>query len=166
MIFTGENKMTQSRRSTGRLTQCLLALLFFTDFFASPFFLAAGEPKSATVYQNRLVRNASPRAILADYPQFVQPLRETARFVAPPLIEEKGADLVVRCWRFSYNARGIIEMQNRLRGDRTAIIVVHPWGIDDGQGWKTPEPSGAAFFCTPEKTKSIGATRKQWSIHS
>src|SRR5690606_16702713 len=44
-----------------------------------------------------------------------------------------------------------IEMPNRLRADKTAVIVVHPWGIDDGQGWNTPEPAGVADFCTPEK---------------
>src|SRR6202007_1643702 len=38
-----------------------------------------------------------------------------------------------------------------LRGAETAIIVAHPWGIDDGQGWDTPEPAGVADFCTPEK---------------
>src|SRR5262249_4439317 len=34
-----------------------------------------------------------------------------------------------------------------------AVIVVHPWAMDDGQGWKTPEPAGVAFFCTPEKNQ-------------
>jgi nicotinamidase-related amidase len=42
-------------------------------------------------------------------------------------------------------------MPNRLRADQTAVIMVHPWGVDDGQGWNTPEPAGAADFCTPEK---------------
>ena len=65
------------------------------------------------------------------------------------MIDDPGADLDVRAWRFSYNARGIIEVPNRLRADRTAVIVVHPWGIDDGQGWRTPEPAGVAFQCTP-----------------
>ena len=51
------------------------------------------------------------------------------------------------------NARGIIEIPNRLKASKTAIVVVHPWGIDDGQGWKTPEPAGAAFGCTPEKNQ-------------
>ena len=64
------------------------------------------------------------------------------------LVNDEGADLEVRAWRFSYNARGIIEMPNRLRADKTAVIMVHPWGIDDGQGWKTPEPAGVADFCT------------------
>ena len=42
-------------------------------------------------------------------------------------------------------------MPNRLRADQTAVIMVHPWGIDDGQGWRTPEPAGVADFCTVEK---------------
>jgi hypothetical protein len=29
--------------------------------------------------------------------------------------------------------------------------MVHPWGIDDGQGWQTPEPAGVCDFCTPIK---------------
>ena len=29
--------------------------------------------------------------------------------------------------------------------------MVHPWGIDDGQGWDTPEPAGVCDFCTPDK---------------
>ena len=35
------------------------------------------------------------------------------------------------------------------------MIVVHPWGIDDGQGWRTPEPAGVAFQCTPAKNKIV-----------
>jgi hypothetical protein len=66
-------------------------------------------------------------------------------------VNELDADLHVRAWRWSYNARGIIEVPNHLRASQTAIIMVHPWGIDDGQGWNTPEPAGAADFCTPDK---------------
>jgi hypothetical protein len=94
--------------------------------------------------------------LLADHPEFVEPIRETTRFEAPTLIDEAAADLEVRAWRFSYNARGIIEIPNRLRADRTAVIVVHPWGVDDGQGWQTPEPAGAADFCTPERNHLAG----------
>jgi hypothetical protein len=88
---------------------------------------------------------------LADHPEFVAPIREIRRFEAPILVNDDGADLDVRAWRFSYNARAIIEMPNRVRAYRTALIVVHPWGVDDGQGWRTPEPAGAADFCTPAK---------------
>src|SRR5690348_15284456 len=90
----------------------------------------AGEGSPTTtstrVYENRLrpVADAANRPILADYPQFVEPVREVARFEAPTLVDDPGADLEVRAWRFSYNARGIIEVPNRLRADRTAVIVV------------------------------------------
>lgn len=128
---------------------------------ALPWTARAGEdpptPASARVYENRLtpIADAASRPILADYPQFVEPVREAARFEAPTLIDDPGADLMVRAWRFSYNARGIVEVPNRLRADRTAVIVVHPWGIDDGQGWRTPEPAGVAFQCTPAKNRIV-----------
>ncbi len=112
----------------------------------------AGEPVLRT-YDNRLTPIKDPKPLLADYPEFVEPVRELLRFEAPVLVDDEGADLEVRAWRFSYNARGIIEMPNRLRAARTAVIMVHPWGIDDGQGWKTPEPAGVCDFCTLEKNK-------------
>src|SRR5262245_37447483 len=116
-----------------------------------------GSPPSTRVYENHLkpIADAASRPILADYPQFVEPVREVARFEAPTLVDDPGADLEVRAWRFSYNARGIIEVPNRLRADRTAVIVVHPWGIDDGQGWRSPEPAGVAFQCTPVKNRIV-----------
>jgi nicotinamidase-related amidase len=113
---------------------------------------AFGQQPSRT-YDNHLSLLSNPAPLLADYPEFVEPVRELRRFEAPLLVADDGADLSVRAWRFSYNARGIIEMPNRLRADRTAVIMVHPWGIDDGQGWDTPEPAGVADFCTLEKNK-------------
>ena len=113
----------------------------------------ADENGTPRVYENSLTPIHNPQPILADFPQFVHPIREVTRYEAPRLIDEPGADIEVRAWRFSYNARGIIEVPNRLRGDRTAIITVHPWGIDDGQGWTTPEPAGVALFCTPQKNR-------------
>ncbi|HVA51454.1 MAG TPA: isochorismatase family protein [Pirellulales bacterium] len=109
------------------------------------------QPPSQRQYQNRLTRIERPSPLLADYPQFVQPVEELTRYEAPWLVDDENADLEVRAWRFSYNARGIVEMPNRLRAAETAVIMVHPWGIDDGQGWNTPEPAGVADFCTPEK---------------
>lgn len=115
---------------------------------------SADEP--GRVYVNALTPIKSPQPLLADHPEFVQPIDDVRRFEAPRLVDDEGADLSVRAWRWSYNARGIIEMPNRLRLDRTAVIVVHPWGIDDGQGWRTPEPAGAVDFCTPEKNHLAG----------
>jgi nicotinamidase-related amidase len=103
------------------------------------------------VYVNELRPLINARPLLADYPEFIEPVREVARFEAPLLVADQGADLHVRAWRFSYNARGIIEMPNELRAAETALIMVHPWAIDDGQGWKTPEPNGVCDFCTPTK---------------
>jgi hypothetical protein len=114
------------------------------------------EEKSARVYENRLTPLKQPPPLLADHPEFVAPIHEVHRYEAPLLVDDPGADLHVRAWRFSYNARGIIEMPNRLRAADTALIVVHPWGIDDGQGWKTPEPAGVCDFCTPFKNELAG----------
>lgn len=102
-------------------------------------------------YENKLTPLKNPPPLLADYPEFVEPVKEERRFEAPILVNDDSADLSVRAWRFSYNARGIIEMPNRLSAKETAIIMVHPWGIDDGQGWQTPEPAGVCDFCTPTK---------------
>jgi len=128
--------------------------------FAVSFDLISAEPPTTAgpqrVYHNELKPIENPRPLLADYPEFVEPVLEERHYEASVLVNEPGADLDVRAWRFSYNARGIIEMPNRLRADHTAVIVVHPWGIDDGQGWRTPEPAGVADFCTPQKNHLAG----------
>src|SRR5262245_44042663 len=112
---------------------------------------AAQDASAKRSYENRLTRIKEPRPLLADYPEFFEPILEQAHFEAPPVVVDERADLHVRAWRFSYNARGIIEMPNHLKAAETAVIMVHPWGIDDGQGWNTPEPAGVADFCTKEK---------------
>jgi len=93
---------------------------------------ASGDEKPASrIYENRLKRIEDPKPLLADYPKYFEPIAELVRYEAPVLVDDEGADLHVRAWRFSYNARGIIEMPNRLRAAETALIMVHPWGIDD-----------------------------------
>jgi hypothetical protein len=114
----------------------------------------AGE--TTRVYQNHLTPLKNPKPLLADHPDYIHSIQETARYEAPAIVDEPGADLHVRAWRFSYNGRAIIEMPNHLRATNTALIMVHPWGTDDGQGWNTPEPAGAADFCTPEKNHLVG----------
>ncbi len=115
--------------------------------------VGAEEKQETLLYENRLTPIENPRPILADFPEFCEPVHETRRFAAPPLVVDEEADLEVHAWRFSYNARGIIELANQIDGDATAVIVVHPWGIDDGQGWNSPKPAGVAFNCTPEKNR-------------
>lgn len=133
----------------------LSVCLWGTDICCVP--AADAETSGPTrIYHNRLTVLEDPPPLLADYPHYVQPIVESRRFEGPLLVDDPGANLQVRAWRFSYNARGIIEMPNRLRADQTAVIMVHPWGIDDGQGWRTPEPAGVADFCTPEKNHLAG----------
>lgn len=129
------------------LCRCMVAFLMVIAVSPS----AWSQTAATRRYENRLTRLQNPPALLADYPEFVEPVEETVRFEAPCLVDDEQGDLEVRAWRFSYNARGIIEMPSRLRAAQTAVIMVHPWGIDDGQGWNTPEPAGVADFCTPEK---------------
>lgn len=150
-------KGTQSRRAAGRGRTCL-AWAFLCATAAWP---VRGDEAAPRVYENRLTPLENPAPLLADFPQYVEPVVEMRRFEAPTLVDDPDADLHVRAWRFSYNARGILEMPNRLRADQTAVIMVHPWGIDDGQGWRTPEPAGAADFCTPEKNHLAGAHTRE-----
>lgn len=110
--------------------------------------LAKAEPRT---YDNTLTPIKDPKPLLADFPQFVEPVIESKRFEAARLVDDANGDLDVRAWRWSYNARGIVEVPNRLRAKDTAVITVHPWAVDDEWGWKTPEPAGVVDFCTPEK---------------
>lgn len=112
---------------------------------------AATHAAETRPYDNKLTPLVNVKPLLGDYPEWVEPIRETNRFEAQAIVVDPKADLHVRAWRWSYNARGIIEMPNHLRAENTAIIMVHPWGIDDGQGWNTPEPAGVCDFCTPTK---------------
>lgn len=112
---------------------------------------AENPSRDRRTYQNRLVKIAKPKPLLGDFPEFFEPIVEQTHYEAPAVVDDEQADLHVRAWRYSYNARGIIEIPNHLRARQTAIIMVHPWAIDDSWGWKTPEPNGVADFCTPEK---------------
>jgi hypothetical protein len=129
-----------------RFLACAFALSVLLGWAAD-----APSPEPPRNYDNRLKPVTDPKPLLADHPEFVEPVREERRYEAAAVVDDPGADLHVRAWRFSYNARGIIEMPNHLCASETAVIMVHPWGIDDGQGWKTPEPAGVCDFCTPTK---------------
>ncbi|MFN0197879.1 MAG: isochorismatase family protein [Planctomycetaceae bacterium] len=141
--------MARYSRPSARLSSELLLRLAFVLCVCPT--LSAAEPSKQRVYRNTLTRIENPQPLLADYPEFFEPIIEQSHFEAPALVTDENADLAVRAWRFSYNARGIVEMPNFLKASETAIIMVHPWGIDDGQGWNTPEPAGVADFCTVEK---------------
>lgn len=127
----------------------LLSATALAIIFVSP--ALAQDAAGTRVYRNTLKKIENPQPLLADHPEWFEPIIEENHYEAPPIVVDDDADLSVRAWRFSYNARGIVEMPNYLKASETAIIMVHPWGIDDGQGWNTPEPAGVADFCTITK---------------
>lgn len=59
-----------------------------------PLTLAASEP--SRTYENKLVRLQNPPPLLADYPEFVAPVKELVRYEAPVLVDDASADLLVR----------------------------------------------------------------------
>ena len=137
------------------------ALLLLLWAIIQPAWAQEATDTTTRSYQNSLTRILNPKPLLADYPAYFEPIQEEARFEAPAIVDDAGADLHVRAWRFSYNARGIIEMPNHLRSKETAVIMVHPWAIDDDWGWKSPEPNGVADFCTPTKNALAAGHTKQ-----
>ena len=133
-------------------------LLVIAILITSSLYCEATKPRS---YSNNLIPINNPKPLLADYPKYIDPILDETHYLAPPLVNDPNSTLSVRAWRFSYNARGIIEIPNYLDGDDTAIICVHPWGVDDGQGWQTPQPAGVAFGCTPAKNAAIRQHAKE-----
>src|ERR1043166_5387503 len=102
------------------------ALVAFSSWMVLAVNNTLAEETATRTYDNRLRLLDSPAPLLSDYPEFVEPVRELRRYEAPLLVDDSKADLSVRAWRFSYNARGIIEMPNRLCATQTAVIMVHP----------------------------------------
>lgn len=107
--------------------------------------------QSTFTYKNTLTIIEEPLPILADFPEFVEPLLFEERYLAPPVVNDRQGEIEVRSWRYWYNARGIIEMTNRLDADATAIINLMSWGVDDGAGMQSPKPAGIVLSGTPEK---------------
>jgi len=66
--------------------------------------------------------------ILNDFPEFVSPVEPERRFLGTPLVTDKNPTLKIRAWYYSYYAGGVIEANNLLNSEKTAIIVVHSSG--------------------------------------
>src|SRR5687768_14005557 len=93
----------------------LVAALFLPCLMLHAAVTHADETATPRVYEHRLIPIKSPKPLLGDHPEFVAPIESAGRFEAPMLIDDDGADLEVRAWRFSYNARAVIEVPNRLK---------------------------------------------------
>ena len=119
-------------------------LFMFYGFGSSA---SQAEEQRKITYEHSLRKIENPEPILADYPEYIEPLQYETRYLAPPVVNEEDGELLVRSWRYWYHVRGIVEMENRLEAKATAIMNLHPWGVDDGHGLKTPEPNGVVLFC-------------------
>ena len=81
-----------------------------------------------------------------DWTRHIRPIgkKEFARFRGPAAVNDPNGNLMVRAWKFvpevpGHAGGGIVESRNRLKSEETALIIVHPWGLEDGQGWKGPQ---------------------------
>ncbi len=50
-------------------------------------------------YKNALEKIRDPLPLLADYPEYVEPLKYESRYLASPVVNEKDGELLVRSWR-------------------------------------------------------------------
>lgn len=140
------------KRETGVRCLALItaAILMAADLLVAAQISVPGVQNTFT-YRNTPVKIEKPLPILADHTDFVEPLRFEIRYLAPPVFKDEGGRLEVRSWRYWYNARGIIEMVNRLDPRATAIVNLMAWGVDDGGGFRTPEPAGVVLAGTSGK---------------
>ncbi len=146
-------------RLTFPFAVCMAACATFID-------AAEPVPPPKRIYQNTLKKLDNPPPLLADYPEFFQPIEEETRYEAPVLVDDPAATIDVRAWRFSYNARGIIEMPNRLNGAETAVIMVHPWGSTTARAGRLPNRPGFVTSALPPRTTSRRNTPSRSSIPS
>ena len=100
----------------------LLCVLLLSGLLPATSHSAEPEAGSTRTYNNRLKPLDTLPPLLADYPRFVAPVRELRRFEAAAIVDDANADLSVRAWRFSYNARGIIEMPNHLKAFQLPMV--------------------------------------------
>ncbi len=102
------------------------------------------------VYDNTLKKIPATPLLVGDK-RFISSINPQNRFECQMLINDPDAHIAIRAWRYSYNARGVIEMDNNLNGNKTVVLVLHPSGIDDKNGLHTVKPNGVTYFCTPKK---------------
>lgn len=132
----------------------LRATLFFLAIFVqfSTVVKSAEQKETPTIIEYENTLTPIPSTPLLGYnPDFFDPIYEELHYEASPLIMDPNGTLKVRVWRYSYNARGIIELDNYLDPEKTAILIAHPWGVEHVPLWMDPNRSGTVFYCTPRK---------------
>src|SRR5690349_11568636 len=61
---------------------------------------SANTDQATHPYTNALTPIKNPQPLLADHPDWIEPIRETNRWEAAAVVNDPGADLDVRAWRW------------------------------------------------------------------
>ena len=92
------------------------------------------------------ILNHWPANAQVDWTEYYEPIPpgEFNRFQGPAAVNTPGGKMTVRAWRYmaevpDHGVPGIVESVNVLDTEKTAVILVHPWGLEDGQGWAGPQ---------------------------
>ena len=80
-----------------RLQHRLVLLLLIICLVNGPNAIAQQPP--LRTYKNELVKLTNPEPLLNDYPEFVQPVIEETRYVAPVLVDDADASLLSNGYR-------------------------------------------------------------------
>src|SRR5215831_3954722 len=83
---------TSMKHQSSSYKKELLAMLTLSGLAVGACFADEG----GRIYQNKLTPIKHPKPLLADHPEYIQPIREPHRFEAPAIVDEAGADLHVR----------------------------------------------------------------------
>lgn len=81
------------RRALARVVTAFVPSILLVHF---AWVVSAHEPAAPRDYSNRLVKLKDSAPLLADYPEFVQPIEEETRYEAPVLVDDEGAPLKVQ----------------------------------------------------------------------
>ena len=105
-----------------------------------------GPPVYTPIDNPKPILNDWPANAQVDWTQYVEPIApdEFARYEGPAVVNDPDGDMTIRAWNYMPNVPeqggpGIVETVNVVDSKKTAVILVHPWGIEDGQGWGNPQ---------------------------
>ncbi len=108
--FVTCRRVSQRLFSPGLLAAAIGAILLLTGTTRAPSLVPAADtpPRETRTYETRLTLVKTPKALLADHPEFVEPIKEEAHFEAPLLVDDRNADLHVRACERVKKAGGVL----------------------------------------------------------
>jgi len=120
--------------------------IIFILLFFSIFRLSLLSTPSTISYNNQLIDIPIPDDFLEDYQEYIDLFPSLNAALGQPLVVNQSPSLEIMSWRSSYNFRGIILIPQYFNRECTAVIVMHPWSVnEEAWGLKVPEPHGVCF---------------------